>query len=80
LEEAVKSAKEDDGWNLRDGGEMMEEYEDGGMGAVARPKALTARDVYAVSMCVVFIYLNNSHASMRSNELWYFWIVGTTTV
>lgn len=47
LEEAVMSAKEDDGWNLR--GTCEDEDEEDVIGAVARPKALTANDIYAVS-------------------------------
>lgn len=52
LEEAVRSAKEDDGWNLRgvddgdgvDGGAMYSPII-----AAVKPKALTAQDIYAVS-------------------------------
>lgn len=51
LEEALRSAREDDGWNLKgEGGfENGEDYSP--IVAVAKPKALTARDIYAVSPC-----------------------------
>ena len=54
LDEAIRSAKEDDGWNIR--GDTGCGTEDCGGGddivtldALARPKALTANDIYAVS-------------------------------
>ena len=55
LEEALRSAREDDGWNLRGEIECFGEDEigtgggDDALDAVARPKALTVNDVYAVS-------------------------------
>jgi hypothetical protein len=54
LDEAICSAKEDDGWNIRgDAGAcdegMCDEVCNGMIEAVARPKALTANDIYAVS-------------------------------
>jgi hypothetical protein len=58
LEEAIRSAKEDDGWNIRaDAGAcdegMCDEVCNGMIEAVARPKALTANDIYAVSdVCI----------------------------
>ncbi|KAL9178765.1 hypothetical protein ACHAXT_003896 [Thalassiosira profunda] len=46
LEEALRSAREDEGWNLKGGGGFDVGPIPPSVGAVAKPKALTARDIY----------------------------------
>lgn len=83
LDEAIRSAKEDDGWNIRgDAGCDTTAGCGGGddlltLDALARPKALTANDIYAVSgtfnseMCIL------NHAFVLTK---YFTSAGTTSV
>ena len=52
LEEALRSAREDDGWNLKGEGGFENGEAYAPIVAVAKPKALTARDIYAVSPCL----------------------------
>eukprot|EP00804_Cyclotella_cryptica_P008985 CCRYP_003091-RA/>CCRYP_003091-RA protein AED:0.01 eAED:0.01 QI:159/1/1/1/0.33/0.25/4/1831/474 len=47
LEEALRSAREDDGWNLKGDGGFDNGVDYSPIVAVAKPKALTAQDIYA---------------------------------
>jgi hypothetical protein len=67
LDEAIRSAKEDDGWIIRGGAGacdegMCDEVRNGMIEAVARPKALTANDIYAVSIVCIREYLVVTHS------------------
>ena len=52
LEEALRSAREDDGWHLKASGSFDNGVDFSPLLAVAKPKALTAQDIYSVSNIV----------------------------
>ena len=82
LEEALRSAREDDGWNLRGDMGSYEEMDTGVddcIDAAVRPKALTANDVYAVSRCIVRYQLSALCMFLRGLTF-YSLVTGTTTI